>query len=325
MADISVNALKIDFGNIAVSLLVVTVGLIAIAASLFRLKGKDFSLLNFGLFSFLYGLRWLTEIPAMKAIVGFPFTFPYFHGVLTYFVAIPFFALLVNIFGRGLYNSMLWVFYSAIAYALIAIAYDLLNPVPLADVSINRVMVVMWGLIGIINMAFIRRRGDIELNVLRVVFLLIILSFTFDNITALKNYFLSVKLEHPSLILLMIGLGFAALHHTFASYEKLHAIEQEVEIARKIQQSNLPANVSSFKGIDIATRYVPMSTVAGDFYDIQKIDESKAAILIADVSGHGIGAAFIGPMLKIANIMEHNRIIGISCDNRGNITKGNIR
>jgi len=300
MSDTLINTLKIDFGDIAVSLFLIAIGMIAIAASLFRLKGKDFSFLYFGLLSVLYGLRWLAEIPTMITMVGFPFTFSYFHGILTYIFVIPFCALLVIIFGRGLYNSMLWVFYSTVAYAVIAIAYDLLSPGPLSDVGINRVVVVLWGLIGIINLIFIRRKGDVELIVLRVVFLIIILSFTIDNIVALKNYFLTVNLEHPSFILLMIGLGYVAIHHSFANDKKLRVIEQEIEIARKIQQSNLPANVNLLKSIAIAARYVPMSTVAGDFYDIQKIDEKKVGILIADVSGHGIGAALIGSMLKIA-------------------------
>jgi len=300
MSEPLIDTLKNDFGDIAVSLFVIAVGLIAIAVALFRLKSKDFSLLNFGLLCLLYGLRWLAEIPTMQAMVGFPFTAPYFHGVLTYLFVIPFCALLVNIFGPGVYNSMRWVFYSTIAYAMIAIAYDVLSPGPLMDVGINRTVVVLWGLVGIINILLIRRKRDIEIIVLRVVFLLIILSFTIDNIAALDNYFLNVNLEHPSFILLMIGLGYVAIHHTYANDKKLQAIEREIEIARKIQQSNLPANINVLKGSDIAARYVPMSTVAGDFYDIQKVDESKAGILIADVSGHGIGAALIGSMLKIA-------------------------
>ncbi len=43
-----------------------------------------------------------------------------------------------------------------------------------------------------------------------------------------------------------------------------------------------------------------MSTVAGDFYDFQIKEESGVGILIADVSGHGVGAALIGSMLKVA-------------------------
>jgi serine phosphatase RsbU (regulator of sigma subunit) len=43
-----------------------------------------------------------------------------------------------------------------------------------------------------------------------------------------------------------------------------------------------------------------MSKVAGDFYDIQIKEKTGVGILIADVSGHGVGAALIGSMLKIA-------------------------
>ncbi|MBD3275414.1 MAG: SpoIIE family protein phosphatase [Candidatus Marinimicrobia bacterium] len=296
----SIESLQNDFGNIAISMFVIAIGLIALVVFLFRLNRKNFTLLNFGLFSALYGLRWLVEIPAMQALMGFPFTLPYFHGVLTYLFVIPFCALLVNIFGKGLYNSMLLVLYSAIAYAVIAIIFHVLGPGTSSDVAINRVVVIIWGFIGIVNVIFIRRKGDIELVILRIVFFLILLSFTINNIPAFNHYFASVSLEHVSFVLLILGLGYVAMHHTAANERKLESIEQEIEIARRIQQFNLPSNVNSLKSINIAARYIPASTVAGDFYDIQRIDEAKAGILIADVSGHGVGAALIGSMLKIA-------------------------
>lgn len=299
MSDTLVSTLKIDFGNIAISLLVVAVGLIAIACSLFRLQGRDFSLLNFGLFSALYGLRWMAEIPTVKSMLGFPFTFPYFHGILTYLVAIPFFALLVNVFGSGLYHSMRWLFYSAIAYAVVAITFDLLGPGPFTDQGINRSVVVLWGLVGIVNLLFNQRKGDVELIVLRGVFLIILFSFTIDNITAIRSFFFHGNLEHPSFILLLAGLGYVAVHHTYANEKRLQTIEGEIDMARKIQRSNLPTDETFLKGLDIASRYVPMSTVAGDFYDIHKVDETKVGFFIADVSGHGIGAALVGSMLKI--------------------------
>jgi len=96
------------------------------------------------------------------------------------------------------------------------------------------------------------------------------------------------------------GLGYVAVHHFFSTERKLLAIGKEIEIARRIQRSNLPVNLRSPSGLDIAARYVPMSTVAGDFYDIQIKEQSGVGILIADVSGHGVGAALIGSMLKVA-------------------------
>jgi phosphoserine phosphatase RsbU/P len=293
-------ALETDFGGITAGLLLSLVGLISIAISLFRLKSKDHSLLNFGLFCFLNGMRWLVEIPTMRSLIGFPFTIPYFHGLLTYAIVMPFSAFLVDIFGRGLYDSMLWVFRSTVVYAVAAIVYDLYRPEPLSDVSINPAVVVLWCFVGIVNILFLRRERHIELRVLRIVFLTILVYTAVDNLFNIRVLPLGANLEHAGFLVMCIGLGYVAVHHFFSTEKKLLAIEQEVEIARRIQQSNLPGNLRAPGNLDIAARYVPMSTVAGDFYDIQMKEESGVGILIADVSGHGVGAALIGSMLKVA-------------------------
>jgi hypothetical protein len=73
-----------------------------------------------------------------------------------------------------------------------------------------------------------------------------------------------------------------------------------LEIARRIQSSTLPQNVPALTGLEIAARYVPMSAVAGDFYDFLSVDEKRVGILVADVTGHGVPAALIASMLKVA-------------------------
>jgi len=81
---------------------------------------------------------------------------------------------------------------------------------------------------------------------------------------------------------------------------QLLMIRKELETARQIQLSILPAEVPKMEGLDIAARYIPMSSVAGDFYDFIVVDEKHLGILVADVSGHGMPAALIASMLKIA-------------------------
>jgi serine phosphatase RsbU (regulator of sigma subunit) len=81
---------------------------------------------------------------------------------------------------------------------------------------------------------------------------------------------------------------------------QLQAIRGEMDTARKIQLSILPRTIPVIKGLDIAARYIPMTSVAGDFYDFIPIDEKRIGILVADVSGHGMPAALIASMLKIA-------------------------
>lgn len=81
---------------------------------------------------------------------------------------------------------------------------------------------------------------------------------------------------------------------------QLVAINSELEMARQIQLSILPRETPRLRGLDIEARYLPMSTVAGDFYDFLVLDEKHVGVLIADVSGHGLSSALIASMLQTA-------------------------
>src|SRR4051794_3336355 len=67
---------------------------------------------------------------------------------------------------------------------------------------------------------------------------------------------------------------------------QLQVIQREMDTARQIQLSILPQHLPSFDCLDIAARYVPMTAVAGDFYDFIVIDKHRLGVLVADVSGH---------------------------------------
>jgi sigma-B regulation protein RsbU (phosphoserine phosphatase) len=82
--------------------------------------------------------------------------------------------------------------------------------------------------------------------------------------------------------------------------QQLVEINTELEMARQIQLSILPSSTPQIKGMDIVARYIPMTSVAGDFYDFIVVDETHVGILIADVSGHGLPAALIASMLQVA-------------------------
>ena len=81
---------------------------------------------------------------------------------------------------------------------------------------------------------------------------------------------------------------------------QLQALNTELEMARQIQLSILPHSIPKLAGLDIAAHYLPMTSVAGDFYDFIQIDDKHIGILIADVSGHGLPSALIASMLQVA-------------------------
>src|SRR5277367_496966 len=82
--------------------------------------------------------------------------------------------------------------------------------------------------------------------------------------------------------------------------QQLAAMKSELETARQIQLSILPREMPSVAGVNVAARYIPMTEVAGDFYDFILIDDKRFGAFVGDVSGHGMPAALISSMLKIA-------------------------
>ena len=95
-------------------------------------------------------------------------------------------------------------------------------------------------------------------------------------------------------------LGFVAARSTLRRDQELKEIQNELEVARRIQLSILPSEFPVSKTFRAAARYVPMSSVAGDFYDYIIADDHQVGLLIADVSGHGVPAALIASMVKLA-------------------------
>jgi len=71
----------------------------------------------------------------------------------------------------------------------------------------------------------------------------------------------------------------------------LVVVQEQLENAKRIQQSLLPQKFDQHMGLDIFGQMRPALEVAGDFFDIFRLDDSKLAIVIADVSGKGIAPA----------------------------------
>lgn len=69
-------------------------------------------------------------------------------------------------------------------------------------------------------------------------------------------------------------------------------IKQELQIARKVQQSFLPVSTPEFRGLEIAAVCKPAYETGGDYYDFIELDDDRLAVTIGDVSGKGIQAAF---------------------------------
>lgn len=80
--------------------------------------------------------------------------------------------------------------------------------------------------------------------------------------------------------------------------ESLETIRKDLLLAKKIQQSTLVYKKPPTDSIQIATTYIPMAEVGGDFYNISYPFEGVCRIFLADATGHGVQAALITVAVK---------------------------
>ena len=98
----------------------------------------------------------------------------------------------------------------------------------------------------------------------------------------------------------IIAIAYVAMKSVYSSERRLSSIENELAIARQLQFSILPTSTPETRNLRVAAIYEPMTAVAGDFYEFLPVDDSRVGFLVADVSGHGVPAALIASMIKVA-------------------------
>ena len=75
-------------------------------------------------------------------------------------------------------------------------------------------------------------------------------------------------------------------------------LEEQINIARDIQQALLPRNFRDYPHLSVTGCNFPCLSVGGDYFDVFPLGENRTAFLIADVSGKGLGAALLTTMLQ---------------------------
>lgn len=80
---------------------------------------------------------------------------------------------------------------------------------------------------------------------------------------------------------------------------RLNQLQKELILARDIQSQLLPQNLPDIPNLSIASMYIPLDEVGGDFYDMYW-EGDFLFIFMCDVSGHGVPACLIASMVKMA-------------------------
>jgi serine phosphatase RsbU (regulator of sigma subunit) len=95
----------------------------------------------------------------------------------------------------------------------------------------------------------------------------------------------------------------AGLDRSVVAVAQKEVLEKELQIARELQESLLPADIPSSDRIEFATLFQPSAAIGGDYFDIFRLDQNRLAVVIADVSGHGLPTGLRMAMLKAALVI----------------------
>ena len=90
------------------------------------------------------------------------------------------------------------------------------------------------------------------------------------------------------------------LEHLVATAAEKEVLEKELEIARELQRSLLPRELPGGEAVEFSTLFAPSAAIGGDYFDILGLGDGRLAVVIADVSGHGLPSGLRMAMLKAA-------------------------
>ena len=272
-----------------------TFGLISLTFA-FLTRKFDAMLFWLGLFAILYGQRMWLDLGLLRLILPPSEFFNNLHNSIKYLVPIPAFfyfeaagflprvsgrrvALAISIPFLCLFAGTFW-FGDRRSYELI-----------------NHILVILT-LVVLTIQSFARNQTDRDFVLVRRGILVFVGFAIFENIVGAFGRFPNIE---PFAFTFFLGtLGYVAVKRSLHRDQQFNDLQKELEIARRIQTSILPSPYPQSAHFHVAARYVPMTAVAGDFYDFLIANETEAGLFIADVSGHGVPAALIASMVKLA-------------------------
>jgi serine phosphatase RsbU (regulator of sigma subunit) len=284
----------------AVATLFAAIGLLAIAAGLRWRAGRRAGLL-LGLALVQSSVIGLANSPGVReALGGSRNGWMWVGAVAGYLILIPWTMLVEQVLGPGWRSNLTRVRQGVTVAGVAAIVCDLVAGRPGASGPAFQVLVVAYAFVFLLNLTIGPGRVARDLAALRagcIIFMAIVIHDALAYLGLLPWR----RTSGLAGLLIFVGcLAYTVLSRTLRGQRNLQAIEQELETARQIQTSLLPRAAPHVQGASIAYRHLAATAVAGDIFQFLDQPPGGIGILVADVSGHGVPAALIASMVKVA-------------------------
>jgi sigma-B regulation protein RsbU (phosphoserine phosphatase) len=298
-----------DLFGAMLGMLFLTLGLAAAAAAALRTARRERALLWFGMSTALYGLRLLARSHVIQTVSPVSVaTWKAIEHLITYMILVPAALLASSMLETGWRGLLRYLWRADLVCALVAVVWDFAAGRPGAAMPFNRAVVVANIGIAIVSVAFDGRRRRLTGDA-RIVLAAAALFAAVALFETIRGSLLGTMDTEPLAMLVMVmSIGYVVLRHVFQSERRIAVVGRELETARRIQQSILPQRSPSVPGLTIATHYDSMTEVAGDLFDFVITPGGQLGVLVADVSGHGVPAAIVASMVKIALAVQEGEV-----------------
>jgi len=261
----------------------------------------------FGIWSAMYGAALLTHSRAVVAALphSLQMSVPYANTVIAYlFVVVASFAFLELSLGR-FRRFIEIVIIVAVVIALAGIGWIVFGGGSADKFILYNNLLTICVLFVLVTVVAVKKLSDrflvlLNRRVLAVGTLTFAIEALWANLSRFLHYQTPRLLDHLSFAVFLLSFGYVGVQIILVRERRLLSIENELEVARQLQFSILPTSAPEVRNVRIAAAYRPMTAVAGDFYDFILVDQKKIGFLVADVTGHGVPAALIASMIKVA-------------------------
>ncbi len=120
--------------------------------------------------------------------------------------------------------------------------------------------------------------------------------FAIASVILFNFYGIWIDLLYPALVMAIVYLS-CTLFKYVMEWKRRLVMENELAIAKKIQESFLPKKLPSIETIDVAATMFTAKQVGGDLYDFVEFDSESIGVMIGDVSGKGVPASLFMAMV----------------------------
>ncbi len=306
MEDQAAGLLRGEIFEICIATAFLVLGMAACAIAVVRRRGGVRIFLWLGIWSAAYGMLHLLGVRAV--MLASP---PWIRTIAPYVMVSTVYSLIVV-------ASLAWL-------GLVKGILRRILSVLIAAAAITAILGIGWFVVTGVNDKFMPLNNFLAVCVLSVLIVVLVskklfrqylqlthrgflvfgtlmfaLEAVFANLARPLGFRTPLLFDHLGFLALLVAFGYSALDMVVTNERRLLTLDGELEVARQIQSSILPTAVPDVRDLRIAATYQPMTSVAGDFYEFLPVDHDHAGFLVADVCGHGVPAALIASMLKVA-------------------------